>query len=137
MVSTGLFSTWVGLIVLERVFTFYILCFRSSFLAPMKIFKRSEVESVAISKWGSMGKLENELEKRRRQNSKLEERKEEEKRHFWEREELFEPLKPFMENIELPSERVSPYFREKRDRPQGDVSMGLSDSQELCSLDLS
>ena len=103
----------------------------------MKIFKRSEVESVAISKWGSMEKLENELEKRRRQNSKLEERKEEQKRHFWEREELFEPLKPFMENIELPSETVSPYFREKRDRPQGDVSMGLSDSQELCSLDLS
>ncbi|PFX28118.1 uncharacterized protein LOC111326621 [Stylophora pistillata] len=91
--------------------------------APMKIFKLSEVESVAISKWESMEKLEAELEKRRQQGSKLAERKEEEKRHFWNSEELYEPLKPFMENIELPSERVSSYFKDKRDRKQANESI--------------
>lgn len=90
-------------------------------LAPMKIFKLSEVECVAISKWGSMEKLEAEQEKRRQQNSRLENRKEEEKRHFWDSEELFEPLKPFMENMQLPSERLSSYFKNKRDSAQGEV----------------
>ena len=84
----------------------------------MKLFKLSEVESLAITKWGSMEKLETEQEKRRKQNSKLENRKEEEKRHFWDCKEIFEPLKRFMGNIELPTERVSSYFKDKGDNRQ-------------------
>ena len=79
----------------------------------MKIFKLSEVESVAVKKWGSMEKLEAEQLHRKEQNSKLESRKEEEKRHFWDREEIFEPLKRFMVNLELPAEKVSSYFKVK------------------------
>ena len=81
----------------------------------MKLFKLSEVESVAITKWGSMEKLEGEQEKRMQQTSELENRKEEEKRHFWDCEEFFEPLKHFMVNMELPAERVSSYFKDKSD----------------------
>lgn len=96
--------------------------FYSTFsLAPMKVFKLSEVESVAISKWGSMEKLEAEQEKRRQQTSKLESRKEQEKRHFWDCEELFEPLKRFMVNLELPVERVSSYFKDKGEIMQGEL----------------
>lgn len=87
----------------------------------MKIFKLSEVESLAITKWGSMEKLETEQEKKTQQNSKLENRKEEEKRHFWDCEELFEPLKRFMVNMELPTERVSSYFKDKGDNRQGEL----------------
>ena len=86
----------------------------------MKIFKLSEVESVAIRKWGSMEKLEAEQEKRKQQNSKLERKHEEEKRHFWDHEEIFKPLKHFMVNLELPEERVSCYFREKIDDVLGE-----------------
>lgn len=87
----------------------------------MKIFKLSEVESLAIAKWGSMEKLETEQEKRRQQTSELENRKEEEKRHFWDCKELFEPLKHFMVNMELPTERVSSYFKDKGDNRQGEL----------------
>lgn len=85
----------------------------------MKLFKLSEVESLAITKWGSMKKLETEQEKRRKQNSNLENRKEEEKRHFWDCKEIFEPLKSFMVNVELPTERVSSYFKDKGDNTHG------------------
>ena len=87
--------------------------------APMKLFKLSEVESLAITKWGSMKKLETEQEKRRKQNSNLENRKEEEKRHLWDCKEIFEPLKSFMVNVELPIERVSSYFKDKGDNTHG------------------
>lgn len=87
----------------------------------MKIFKLSEVESVASKKWGSIEKLEAEQEKRKQKNCDLESRIEEEKRHFWDRGEIFEPLKPFMENMELPVERVSSYFKEKTDDAQGEL----------------
>ena len=60
-----------------------------------------------------MEKLEAEQLHRKEQNSKLESRKEEEKRHFWDREEIFEPLKRFMVNLELPAEKVSSYFKVK------------------------
>jgi len=86
----------------------------------MKIFKLSEVESVAIRKWGSMEKLEAEQEKRKQQNSKLERKNEEEKRHFWDHEKIFKPLEHFMVNLELPEERVSCYFREKIDDVLGE-----------------
>ena len=62
-----------------------------------------------------MEKLEAEQEKRKQQNSKLERKNEEEKRHFWDHEEIFKPLEHFMVNLELPEERVSCYFREKVD----------------------
>ncbi|KAL9989607.1 hypothetical protein ACROYT_G004174, partial [Oculina patagonica] len=100
--------------------------------APMKIFKLSAVESVAISKWGSTEKLEAEQEKRRQQNSKLENRKEEEKRHFWDCEELFEPLKRFVVNMELPVEKVSSYFKEKGDSTQ--EATGNTDSLFECDV---
>lgn len=87
----------------------------------MKLFKLSEVESLATTKWGSMEKLETEQEKRRQQNSKLEKRKEEEKRRFWDCKELFEPLKRFMVNMELPTERVSSYFKDKGDNRQSEL----------------
>lgn len=86
----------------------------------MKIFKLSEVESVAIRKWGSIEKLEAEQEKRKQQNAKLERKNEEEKRHFWDNEEIFKPLEHFMVNLELPEERVSYYFREKIDDVLGE-----------------
>lgn len=88
--------------------------------AAMKIFKLSEVESVAIRKWGSIEKLEAEQEKRKQQNSKLERKNEEGKRHFWDHEEIFKPLEHFMVNLELPEERVSYYFREKIDDVLGE-----------------
>lgn len=87
----------------------------------MKLFKLSEVESLATTKWGSMEKLETEQEKRRQQNSKLEKRKEEEKRRFWDCKELFEPLRRFMVNMELPTERVSSYFKDKGDDRQSEL----------------
>ena len=62
-----------------------------------------------------MEKLEAEQEKRKQQNSKLERKNEEEKRHFWDNEGIFKPLEHFMVNLELPEERVSCYFREKID----------------------
>lgn len=86
----------------------------------MKIFKISEVESVAVKKWGGMENLEAEQEKRKQKNSELESRIEGEKRHFWDREEIFEPLKRFMENVELPAERVSSYFKEQSHSTQGE-----------------
>jgi len=89
----------------------------------MKLFKLSEVESLAISKWGSMEKLETEREKRRKQNSMVENRKEEEKKHFWDCKELFEPLKRFMVNMELPTERLSSYFKDKGDNRKGELTM--------------
>ena len=76
---------------------------------------------MAIKKWGSMEKMEAEQERRKQQNLKLESRMEEEKRHFWDREEIFGPLKNFMVNIELPAERVSSYFKEKIDNTQGEL----------------
>lgn len=76
---------------------------------------------MAISKWGSVEKLEAEQEKRRQQSCKLENRKEEEKRHFWDCIELFEPLKRFMVKLELPEERVSCYFKDKGDSEQGEL----------------
>ena len=75
------------------------------------MFRVSDVESVAVRKWGSMKKLEAEQEKRKQKNSMLDRKIEEEKRHFWDREEIFEPLKYFMQKIELPVERVSSYFK--------------------------
>ena len=87
----------------------------------MKIFKLSEVESVTLKKWGSIENLEAEREKRKQKNCDVESRIEEEKRHFWDRGEIFEPLKQFMENIELPAERVSSYFKEKTDDVQGEL----------------
>jgi len=98
----------------------------------MKLFKLSEVESLAITKWGSMEILETEQEKRRKQNSKLENRKEEEKKHFWDCKELFEPLKRFMINMEFPPERLSSYFKDKGDNRQGELikTAGKKNSQE-------
>ena len=87
----------------------------------MKIFKLSEVESVAFKKWGSIGNLEAEQENRKQKNCDLESRIEEDKRHFWDREEIFEPLKHFIENIELPAERISSYFKEESDNMQGEL----------------
>ena len=103
------FILWMSRISLLFQFRTYPLS------AAMKIFKLSEVESVAIRKWGSMEKLEAQQEKRKQQNSKLERKNEEEKRHFWDNEEIFKPLEHFMVNLELPEERVSCYFREKID----------------------
>lgn len=68
-----------------------------------------------------MEKMEAEQERRKQQNLKLESRIEEEKRHFWDGEEIFGPLKNFMVNIELPAERVSSYFNEKIDNTQGEL----------------
>ena len=87
----------------------------------MKIFKLSEVESVAFKKWGSIGNLEAEQKNRKQKKCDLESRIEEDKRHFWDREEIFEPLKHFIENIELPAERISSYFKEKSDNMQGEL----------------
>ena len=81
--------------------------------APMKMFKLSEVESVAIEKWGSMEKLTSEQEKRRHQKVTLDNRREEERRHLWDCDKLYGPLQHFMEDIELPMERTSPYFSDK------------------------
>lgn len=92
-------------------------------LVPVKMFKLSEVESLAVKKWGSMEKLQAEQETRKQKNSELESRTEEEKRHFWDCEEIFEPLKTFMEKIELPVERISSYFKEKANNTQGDVNI--------------
>ncbi|KAJ7378884.1 hypothetical protein OS493_019575 [Desmophyllum pertusum] len=101
--------------------------------APMKLFKLSEVESVAITKWGSMEKLEGEQEKRMQQTSEFENRKEEEKRHFWDCEEFFEPLKHFMVNMALPAERVSSYFKDKSDSST-QVTSGSIDSLLECDI---
>ena len=82
----------------------------------MKIFKLSAVESVALRKWGSMEKLEAEQVKRKQRNSVVDSKIEEEKRHFWDRDEIFEPLKPLMQKLELPAERISPYFKEANNK---------------------
>ncbi|XP_068739961.1 uncharacterized protein [Montipora capricornis] len=92
---------------------------------PMKMFRVSDVESVAVRKWGSMKKLEAEQEKRKQKNSMLDRKIEEEKRHFWDQEEIFEPLKYFMQKIELPVERVSSYFK---------VSSGKEDNLLDCNI---
>ncbi|XP_029180106.2 uncharacterized protein LOC114947635 [Acropora millepora] len=99
--------------------------------APMKIFKLSAVESVALRKWGSMEKLEAEQVKRKQRNSVVDSKIEEEKRHFWDRDEIFEPLKPFMQKLELPAERISPYFKEANNK---DVSSDKEANLLDCNI---
>ena len=65
----------------------------------MKVFKASDVEQVALDKWGSLEKIEIEQQKRKDRLTK----KETKMRQFWDCEEkIYEPMKKFMEKIELP-----------------------------------
>ncbi|EDO34508.1 predicted protein [Nematostella vectensis] len=69
---------------------------------PMKIFKLSEVKSKAVEVWGSLEKLEDEKTKRKQKKVNVETKNEEEKRKFWDCEEIYEPLKKYMDELKLP-----------------------------------
>ena len=95
----------------------------------MKLFRLSEVEAVAIKKWGSQENLEDEQEKRRLQKVKLESKREDDKREFWDNDRLYEPMKHFLQNMDLPAEKLSPYFRsQSSDCEKGEATKGIDKS---------
>jgi hypothetical protein len=73
----------------------------------MKMFKTSAVKRVAITKWGSLENLEIEHQKRREKQSNLAEKRDNETRQLWDCEELYEPMKTFVDKIDLPKNDVS------------------------------
>ena len=76
----------------------------------MKLFKAPDVRTLALQKWKSVELLETEKEHKRQRKVKIETKKEEETKHFWDNEELYEPLSSYMETIDLPPEVTSSYF---------------------------
>lgn len=68
----------------------------------MKVFKASEIKIVAIDKWGSLENIEIEQQKRKERQTNLAEKKEKEMEQFWDCEEIYEPMKKFMDKIDLP-----------------------------------
>ncbi|XP_031568937.1 uncharacterized protein LOC116303521 [Actinia tenebrosa] len=75
--------------------------------APMKVFKAGEVKRVAIDKWGSLENIKIEQQKRNERQTNLTEQRENEMRQFWDREETYEPMKKFMDKIDLPKTNLA------------------------------
>ena len=82
----------------------------------MKLFKLSDIKALSLQKWKSMELLGTERELRRKKRVTMEMKKEEETKHFWNKEDLYEPLSSYMKSINLPSPSCSPYFLNSCDK---------------------
>ena len=100
------------------------------FLAPMKVYDKSRLEEIAIEKHGSMEEIKaKQDEKSRAKNSRME-NKDEETRKLWDCEELYEPMKQFMVDIDLPIQKTSQYFGRK----QACHNIESGGSKQICKF---
>lgn len=76
----------------------------------MKLFKLSDVKTLALQKWNSIELLDAERELKRKKRVKMDNKKEEETKHLWNTGELYKPLESYMKSFSLPLLSSSPYF---------------------------
>ena len=84
------------------------------FLAQMKVFNKANLEKIAVEKHGSLEEIKAKQDKKSEEmNTKIGNR-DEETRNLWDCDEIYEPMKQFMTDIDLPVPKTSQYFGKKQ-----------------------
>lgn len=88
--------------------------------AQMKVYKKCDVEKIAVEKHGDLEEIEDKQNKKTQEINAQIENKDKETRNLWECEEIYEPMKQFMSNIDLPFQRTSQCSGEKQSFHDGE-----------------
>ena len=94
----------------------------------MKVFNKANLEKIAVEKHGSLEEIKTKQDKKSEEMNTRIGDKDEETRNLWDCDEIYEPMKQFMTDIDLPVPKTSQYFRKKQ--ATHDIKHG--DNKQIC-----